>query len=162
MRKHLFRGKRLSGGEWVQGGIAPAYHSAGDPMAPEEMDGYAILADGRAYAVEQDSIGEWTGLRDREGLDLFEDDLALAQGPKKDEKMLGRIRFGMHAPTMQMKSLSMGFWIEWAHPSQEFLRKDLGYWREKIARLGPWFDHTEEWDRACENAGAAKRMEEYL
>ena len=155
MRKILFRGKRISGGEWAQGGIAPAYHAAEDPMEPETQEGYSILADGRAYAVDQDSIGQYTGLSDQYGAPIFEDDLVIAHHFDGEGIIRGRVRFGRHAGNMSQMHVSQGFYIEWA--ADEFLRKELGFWRERISVIGPWADQPETWDRWIEEAGRLER-----
>lgn len=142
MRKHLFRGKRLSGGEWVQGGIAAAYHTAGDPFALDEAQGYAILADGRAYAVEQESIGEYSGLQDAEGLEIFEGDL-VAGDFSGTHQIFGVVRFGLYG-TSKIGSPNQGWWIEW---NEEFWRPELAWWQNRMRVIGPVTDHAEEWEQ---------------
>lgn len=159
MRKIIFRGKRIGNVEWVQGGIAPAYHEAADPMEPMIQDGYSIVTDGRAYAVDQDSIGQYTGKKDKRGNPIFEDDLVEAVR-HTGELIRGRVRFGTHAPTMKFDSCSVGWWIDWA--GDEFLRKELGYWREKITVIGPWADNDRMWDQWCEEAAADERAKQNL
>ena len=154
MRKIIFRGKRLGSGEWVKGGIAPAYHEASDPMAPEEQEGYSIIDDGRAYAVDQDSIGQYTGKKDRDGNPIFEDDLVEAI-THTGEMIRGRIRFGTHAPTMQCDPCSVGWWIQWA--GDDFLCKELGFWYERIRAVCPCADDPRLWDRWVMEASADER-----
>lgn len=160
MRKIIFRGKLIGSGKWVQGGIAPAYHEAADPMAHEEQEVYySIITKGRPYAVDQDSIGQYTGKNDKNGEPIFEDDLVEAVS-HTGELIRGRVRFGTHAPTMQCDPCSVGWWIQWAW--NEFLRKELGFWREKITVVGPWADNDRMWDQWCEEAAAYERAKENL
>lgn len=160
MRRIIFRGKRLGSGEWVKGGIAPAYHAAEDPMAPDTCDGYSIVADGRAYAVDQDSVGQYTGMTDKNGLPIFEDDLVTATHADGEGIIRGRVRYGVHAANMSQQSVCVGFWIEWA--ADEFLRKELGFWRERLTVIGPWADNARMWDRWCEESAALQKARENI
>jgi len=159
MRKIIFRGKQLGSGEWVRGGISPAYYAPGNPMAPEQAEGYSIIQYGRAYAVDQASIGQYTGKNDKNGAPIFEDDLVQAVC-HTGELIRGRVRFGTHSPTMQCDTCSVGWWIEWA--GDEFLRKELGFWQEKITVVGPWADNDRIWDQWCEEAAAHERAQETM
>ena len=159
MRKIIFRGKRIGGGEWVQGGIAPAYHNAGEPTEPMNGDGYSILADGRAYAVDQDSIGQYTGVRDKKGNPIFEDDLVEAVWIN-GKTIRGRVCFGRHAPTASISSNSLGWWSEWA--GEEFMRRDLLFWRAKITVIGSWADDPRKWDQWCEEAAAYEQARQSM
>lgn len=155
MRKIIFRGRRIGTGEWVRGGIAPAYHAAEDPMEPDRQEGYSILADGRAYAVDQDTIGQYTGMDDKAGNPIFEDDLVTTTHFDGEGVIRGRVRFGPHAANMSQQHVCQGFWIEWA--ADEFLRKELGFWRERLTVMTPWAENPRLWDRWCEEAAALER-----
>lgn len=69
MREIKFRGKRISNGSWVYGGIYKTFHPNYD------SDCYAICADGRDYFVEQNTIGQFTGLYDKYDKKIFTGDI---------------------------------------------------------------------------------------
>ena len=145
MRKIIFRGRRINSFEWVRGGISPT----------ALKDGYSISSVIRSYAVDQDTIGQYTGMNDRNGTPIFEDDLVQATHFDGEGIIRGRVRFGLHAANMSQQSVCVGFWIEWA--ADEFLRKELGFWRERLTVIGPWADNDRTWDRWCEEAAALER-----
>lgn len=159
MRKIIFRGRRIGGGEWVQGGIAPAYHTPDEPFGDDAEEGYRIIADGRAYVVDQDSIGQYTGKNDKNGTPIFEGDLVEAVD-HLGNMMRGRVLFGTHAPTMQADHYTVGWWIQWM--CNEFYRKELGFWRGKITVVGPWADNDRLWDQWCEEAAAYEQARKNL
>ena len=79
MREILFRGKRISDGEWVEGylgvevGGAPVIEYCG---TDEDVGDYV-----EEQFVNPESIGEFTGLTDKNGVKIFEGDiLHAAQG----------------------------------------------------------------------------------
>lgn len=137
----LFRGRTLDG-RWIVGGIARAYLNH---RAPEEEDDqepeYVITYKARNYVVEQYTIGESTGLYDLNDQPLFLDDLVEAKW--NEETIHGVIRFGLHVANMTQERVSYGFYIEWAN--QEFLRKELGFWADRIVCRGPWADNAQLW-----------------
>lgn len=71
MRTIKFRGKRLDNGEWIYGSYVPHYNFFG--TIKDEM----VDENGNLFEVAPSTVGQYTGLKDKNGKEIYEDDILL-------------------------------------------------------------------------------------
>lgn len=96
--------------------------------------------DGLGVFIKPDTICQYTGLTDKNGNRIWENDVI--QYIDEDLAVNGVVRFGRHE---QIVMLELGFYVEWVSNEAECFKTDICYWAERrdIDVIGNIFDNPE-------------------
>ncbi len=114
MREILFRGKTVCDGDWIYGGIT------WNPSR-KKMFIHSDFEDGE---VIPKTVGQYTGLTDKNGTKIFEGDIVKIIDGK--EIFIAAVKFGDYNQPDKILKTHIGFYFDIANLAS--YRKDMGYW----------------------------------
>lgn len=134
--RYLFRAKRIDNGELIEGFLIFEKDRAFIAhRVCEVMNSYSKAGEeygfGNFIEVDTSTICQCTGLKDKNGKLIWENDIV-----KPFADLKGIVRFGE-----RNYSREFGFNIEWM--SKSCYRRDILYWAEKCKVIGSVIDNPE-------------------
>lgn len=131
MPEILFRGKRVDNGEWISGSIL-SFDDGGKVILSStakvfKEHGTTTICCNECYDVYPETVGQYTGLTDKNGVKIFEGDIVKEY--KSKDKVKGVVKFGEYQSGINKYADDLGFYVEWT--TENFLIRELGYWCRK-------------------------------
>lgn len=146
----LFRGRRVDNGEWVEGGCLSQWFGSDENMkncvydsavigvrgerslqTPPDENGVCLLQM-LVYEVDPSTVGQFTGLLDRNGTKIFKGDrVKVFNRSGTEPEFTGVITYGIIPQKCSLQEKHVGFYIDF---EDEWWRSDIAYWLQESDR----------------------------
>lgn len=92
MREILFRGKRVGNGEWLYGWVTTQHkkYTGGDLLTKIQSNTFGV----GEYYVDTETVGQFTGLLDKNGTKIFEGDIVKCTDEINGLEFTALVQFG--------------------------------------------------------------------
>ena len=131
MREILFRGKRVDNGEWIQGDIVQ-FPVHGVVRIVEQEPSY------KDAEVDSDTVGQYTGLTDKNGKKIFEGDIIHLE---YSQVFFGGVYFGEYTAEVSYKEGC--FITDGINNGDEIETPLSGFNNDEVEIIGNIYDNPE-------------------
>lgn len=139
MREILFKAKRIDNGEWVEG-CYTEYN--GKTFIGIDISIYSDIFEVfcipviKWFEVDPETICQFTGLTDKNGNKIWENDIVLVA-----KNVYSTVKFGLYHEASKSERTHQGFYLE--SMDNYYYREELGYWAKESVVVGNIFDNPE-------------------
>lgn len=136
MREILFKAKRKDNGEWIEGHYTECMGETFIGIDTSSMFEIFCPPVIRWFKVSSETLCQFTGLYDRYGNKIWENDILKTCSDK-----YAQVKFGLYSTGFASDDCNQGFYVEF--PEDAIYRHELGYWCKESYVIGNIFDNKE-------------------